>query len=97
MMLKPNSTWVEGTVRKLTQAADGWGADVEFEVARNLTESPADDCVQAKAGQVLKVFAARPDDLKEGSVFKLKTTRLGGPQGTPGGRIVVQEVEKLSE
>jgi len=96
MIIKPNNTLVEGTVRKVTRCADGWGADIEFEVSRNLAGDPSRDFVRAKAGEILKVFAARPENLEEGASFQLETSRLAGPHGSRGGRVVVQAVKKLS-
>src|SRR4029079_7219244 len=88
MRIAPNKSIIEGTVRRIVPAADGWGADVELVVDDCKPAPGATDFIRAKAGTGLTLFAAEPDAFAAGHAFAITATVLGGPGGE---RLVVQE------
>ena len=90
MQVKPNQTVVEGKVTDVRPSADGWGADVDLEVLRNLSPARESDFIRPEPGNKLTVFAAEPQHLPKGGKCRVRLTLLGGPHG---GRPVVESAE----
>jgi hypothetical protein len=94
MKAAPNKTVVTGKLRKFEPAADGYGGDVEIEVARNESPDPAADFIKPQPGKTLRAFYARPEPsasaLPIGKRVRVELTFLGGPGG---GRAVVQSLK----
>jgi hypothetical protein len=94
MKAAPNKTVVTGKLRKFEPAADGYGGDVEIEVARNESPDPAADFIKPQPGKTLRAFYAQPEPsasaLPIGKRVRVALTFLGGPGG---GRAVVQSLK----
>ncbi|MCU0896828.1 MAG: hypothetical protein MUC55_04940 [Burkholderiales bacterium] len=94
MKAAPNKTVVTGKLRKFEPAADGYGGDVEIEVARNESPDPAADFIKPQPGKTLRAFYAQPEPsasaLPIGKRVRVELTFLGGPGG---GRAVVQSLK----
>lgn len=88
MRIKPNKTIVEGRVRRLDPAPDGWGADLEVVVEDSRAARDFEDFIQAKPGSVVTIFVAEPERIRVGGRYSLTTSVLGGPNGQ---RLVVQD------
>ena len=89
MRIKPNKTVLEGTVRRVERAADGWGANVHFAIEKSEPAEGFADFLQAKPGSVVTVFAADPDAIEAGKTYTLTTSVPGGPHGE---RVVLEKV-----
>jgi len=87
--LRPNKTFLQGQVRRVHHAPDGWGADVEFEVEKSAPAEGYEDFLHATPGSVLTIFTAEPNTIETGKSYTLTTSVLGGPQGE---RVVIQGV-----
>ena len=94
MQIKPNQTILEGKVRRVERAADGWGANVEFTVEQEHAAEGYSDFLQAKPGSVVTVFAAEPDAVEVGKTYTLTTSVLGGPRGE---RVVIENVQPAAK
>jgi hypothetical protein len=92
MLVKPNKTVVEAKVRAVRPREDGWGADVDFEVLRNVSPSPESDFLRPRPGSVLTVFTAEPEKVKTGELVCAETKLLAGPGG---GRAVLESAERI--
>jgi hypothetical protein len=94
MKVAPNETVVTGQLKKYEPAADGYGGDVEIEVAHNASPDPAADFIKPQPGTTLRAFYAQPDpppaSLPIGRRVRVELTFLGGPGG---GRAVVQSLK----
>ncbi len=93
MLAKPNTTVVEGKVGAIRPHADGWGADVDLEVLRNVSPNKASDFLSPEPGRTMTVFTAEPQQLHVGDRVRARLSLLAGPGG---GRTVVEAVEPLS-
>jgi hypothetical protein len=89
MRIHPNKTILEGVVKGVVPAADGWGAHVQFSVDRSSPAEGFDDFLRAQPGTVVEVFAAEPEGLSTGKSYVLVASVLGGPGGQ---RIVLENV-----
>ncbi len=93
MQIKPNQTILEGKVTSIRPHHEGWGADVDLEVLRNVSPSAEEDFLNPRPGQTITTFTAEPGKLVVGNLVRAQATLLGGPHGE---RAVLQEVEPLS-
>ena len=93
MKVAPNSTVVTGVLRKFDPAADGFGGDVEIEVARNDSPNPDADFIKPQSGGVVRAFFGDQPEQGAGAAklvgrrVRAHLTLLGGPGGD---RAVVQ-------
>lgn len=94
MHLKPNRTILDGTVERIDQAANGWGADVVFRVRASQAADGFEDFIGAQPGAALQVFAAEPEAVRLGGRYRLTATVLGGPGGE---RVVLEEARALAD
>ncbi len=90
MQIRPNRTLLEGQVRRIRPAPDGWGADIEFAVDRSSLAEGFPDFLHASPGQVVTIFAAEPDQLRPGARYAVTACVRGGPSGE---RIVLEAAE----
>ena len=90
MLLHPNKSLIEGTVKRVSRAADGVGADVVVDVLECKSADDFDDFIEAKAGEELTLFTADPESMEAGKSYRLTTRVLGGPKGE---RLVVEAAE----
>ena len=90
MILRPNKSLIEGTVKRVKRAADGVGADVVVDVLKCKSAGDLDDFIGAKPGAELTLFTAEPDAIEPGKSYRLTTRVLGGPNGE---RMVVESAE----
>ena len=90
MRLRPNRSVIEGTVKRVTRAADGVGADVVVDVLECRAAKDFDDFIDAKPGEELTLFTAEPDTFEAGKSYRLTARVLGGPNGE---RTVVEAAE----
>lgn len=81
MLLRPNKSLIEGTVKRVTRAADGVGADVVVDVHGCKATDDLDDFICAEPGAELTLFTAEPDTIESGKSYRLTTRVLGGPNG----------------
>ena len=93
MQIKPNRTLLEGFVRHVRPALDGWGADVEFAVDQAGTAEGYPDFLQARPGQVVTMLAAEPEGLRAGARYAVTASVRGGPRGE---RVIVEAAEAKS-
>ena len=89
MRIKPNKAILEGKVKLVERAADGWGANVQFVVEKSKPAEGYSDFLQAQPGTVVTVFAAEPKAVTAGKTYTLTTSVLGGPEGE---RLVLEKV-----
>lgn len=92
MRIKPNKSVLEGTVRRIERAPDGFGAQVEFKVAKSAPAEGYEDFLGAKPGSTLTIFAAVPEDVVEGEDYQLTTSVLAGPRGQ---RVVLEAARAI--
>ena len=90
MILRPNKSLIEGTVKRVKRAADGVGADVVVDVQECTSTDDLDDFIGAKPGAELTLFTADPDAIEAGKAYRLTARVLGGPKGE---RMVVEAAE----
>jgi hypothetical protein len=90
MLLRPNKSLIEATVKRVKRAADGVGADVVVDVQECRSAGDYDDFIGAKPGAELTLFTAEPDALEAGRSYRLTARVLGGPHGE---RMVVEAAE----
>ena len=90
MILRPNKSLIDGTVKRVKRAADGIGADVVVDVQQCRAAGGLDDFIGAKPGEQLTLFTADPDAIEAGKSYRLTTRVLGGPNGE---RMVVEAAE----
>lgn len=89
MRIKPNKTIVEGRVKQVRRAADGFGADVDFEVGKSEAAEGYSDFLGAAPGSTITLFAALPEEIEAGKDYRLTTSVSGGPGGE---RVVIEAV-----
>lgn len=94
MQLAPNKSRLKGRIRKIIPAADGWGADVEFEVDSCVPADGQPDFVRAEPGAVITLFAAEPELLEPGKDFTVTASALGGPDGE---RVVIGDAQAIGK
>ena len=93
MKVAPNSTVVTGVLRTFEPAPDGFGGDVEIEVARNDSPNPDADFIKPQSGGVVRAFFGDQPEQGAGAAklvgrrVRAHLTLLGGPGGD---RAVVQ-------
>ena len=90
MIIRPNKSIVDGTVKRIARAADGIGADVVVDVERCKGADDFDDFIGAEPGAELTLFTAEPDALERGKAYRLTTRVLGGPHGQ---RMVIEDAQ----
>ncbi len=90
MQIKPNRTILEGQIRGMKPAVDGWGADVEFSVARTAASAGFQDFVGAQPGDLLTMFAAQPAALTAGGNYRIVASVRGGPLGE---RVILEQAD----
>ena len=88
VLVKPNKTVLRVKVRAIRPEPDGWGAEVDLEVAENL--SPENDFVRPSPGSVLTAFAAEPDQLHVGDSVRVSASLAAGQFG---GRVVIESIK----
>jgi hypothetical protein len=89
-----NHTELSGRLLSCKAAADGFGGELEIEVAANESRKPELDFIKPAPGQRLRVFHGDFKPEQEdwvGHEVKLTLTLLGGPGGE---RLVVQTLKK---
>lgn len=89
MLLRPNKSLIEATVKHVTRAADGIGADVVVDVLACTPTEQLDDFIGAQPGDELTLFTANPVGLESGRSYRLTARVLGGPQGE---RLIIETV-----
>ncbi|MBE7416520.1 MAG: hypothetical protein HS128_02030 [Ideonella sp.] len=98
MKTAPNATTVTGVLRSCHPAADGFGGEVEIEVAANETADPRADFIRPEPGRPLRAFYGelndRPGGVRAlvGRRVRVQLSFLGGPTG---GRVVVRKLRAL--
>jgi hypothetical protein len=90
MQIKPNRTILQGKVRRIERATDGWGANIQFAVEASKAAEGFPDFLQAQPGSLVTVFAADPDAIEAGKSYTLTVSVLGGPRGE---RVVIEKVD----
>ena len=90
MLLGPNKSLIEGTVKRVTRAKDGVGANIVVDVQECTSTGDLEDFIGAKPGEELTLFTADPDAVEAGKSYRLTTRVLGGPNGE---RMVVEAAE----
>lgn len=88
--IKPNKTILEGRVRSVEPADDGWGSNAQLIVERSAAAAGYDDFLQAEPGSVVEVFAADADAVIPGRAYELTATVAGGPHGE---RVVLESAK----
>ena len=81
MLVRPNQTVVEGTVKAIRPQPEGWGAEIDLEVQRNLSPVPEDDFLKPQPGRTLTAFSVEPHTLRVGEAVRLRLALLAGPRG----------------
>jgi hypothetical protein len=94
MQIKPNRTILQGDVRHIERAADGWGANVEFAVKESKPADGFPDFLQAQPGSLVTAFAADPDAIEAGKSYTITASVLGGPQGE---RVIIEKVDAAAK
>jgi hypothetical protein len=92
MLIKPNKTVIEGTVRAIKPAAEGEGHEVEIQVDRNLSLGSTDDFIQPAEGKSLRLFAAESPKAAIGDRVRVRARLLAGPFG---GRKIVEQLDRV--
>lgn len=97
MKSAPNATIVSGRVRRCTPAADGFGGEIEIEVAANETPDARTDFIRPAIGAPLRAFYGELDARVDttalvGQHVRVQLTFLGGPRG---GRVVVRKLDTV--
>lgn len=90
MLIKPNASVLEGTVRSVRPEADGWGAEVELTVRRNLTPVTGTDLLRPTPGESLRAFFADPEAVKVGDEVRVEASLVADEHG---GRNVIRSLE----
>lgn len=90
MMLRPNKSLIDGTVKRVKRCADDVGADVVVSVLGCTSIGSFDDFIGAQPGAELTLFTAEPDAIEAGKSYSLTTRVLGGPNGE---RMVIEAAE----
>lgn len=92
MKAAPNKTILTGRLKTYTPAPDGYGGEVEIEVAANVSPEPGGDFLKPQPGATLRAFTPQPKEaLPLGADVTAELTFLGGPRG---GRAVLQSVTR---
>jgi hypothetical protein len=94
MRVKPNETILRARVRAIRPAADGWGADVDFDVVANDSPDSSRDFLRPKPRSTLTAFAAEPEKLHVGDEVSVVLSLNAGPSGE---RAVVRSAEARSK
>src|SRR5256885_14771103 len=81
MLVKPNKTVLEGTVRAIVPASDGQGHEIDIKVYRNLSRGRSDHFIHPAEGQSLILFAAQAPDVTIGDRLRVQPGLLAGPFG----------------
>src|SRR5688500_8778470 len=81
MMIRPNKSLIDGTVKRIARAADGMGADVVVDVQEWKGAHNFDDFIGAEPSTELTLFTTEPDTLESGKAYRLTARVLGGPHG----------------
>jgi len=97
MKAAANATTVTGVLRGCRPAADGFGGELEIEVAANESADPRADFIRPEPGQPLRAFYGALGERDHtqaliGRRVRVQLSWLGGPDG---GRAVVRELEAL--
>ena len=94
MIVHPNRSLIEGTVKRVKRAADGVGADIVVDVLECKSAADLEDFIGAKPGAELTLFTADPEAIEAGKSYRLTARVLGGPKGE---RMVVEAAEPQKE
>lgn len=81
MMIRPNKSVIDGTVKRIARATDGIGAEVVVDVQACKGADDLDDFIGAEPGAELTLFTTEPETLESGKAYRLTTRVLGGPHG----------------
>lgn len=92
MLVKPNTTTVQGKVRNVNPAKDGWGTEIEIEVLENESPSMEKDFLRPSPGSIIKVFYSEKVNLHEGDIVKAKASLNAGPFGS---RTVAESIDRV--
>jgi hypothetical protein len=79
MNVRPNETQVKATVKQIVPCSDGQGYDVDLEISENQTSDLANDFLQPKQGDQLKVYTAEAGKLSAGQQIHATLALSGGP------------------
>lgn len=90
MQMRPNKTVIEGQATSVAPAPDGWGANVEFAVARSAPAEGFSDFLGATLGTTVRLFTAEPSAVQPGLSYTVTASVLGGPRGE---RAVIQDAK----
>lgn len=90
MQIMPNRTVLEGRVRSIVPAPNGWGADLEFAVDRTAHAEGYPDFLRTHPGQVLTLFAAEPEGFRTGERYRVTASVRGDARGE---RVVVEAAQ----
>jgi hypothetical protein len=91
VILRPNKSLIEGSVKRVKRMADGIGADVVVDVLECKAADDLEDFIGAKPGAELTLFTADPDSIEAGKSYCFTARVLGGPNGE---RMVVEAAEQ---
>ena len=94
MLVQPNKTVIEGTLRAIAPASDGQGHELEIEVHRNLSKGRSDDFIKPEVGQSLHLFATESPAAAVGDLVRVRARVLAGPFG---GRTVVEQIKPYQD
>lgn len=89
MRVRPNESVFIGHVKALRPQPDGWGAEMDLGVVKNLSEE-GQDFVQSKPGDDVTVFVPNPKGIAKGDRVKVTATLNAGPTG---GAVVARSIE----
>jgi len=90
MQVRPNESVFIGNIKALRPQADGWGAEIDLGILKNLSDAQQ-DFVQCKPGEDLTVFVPNPSGISKGDRVRVTATLNAGPTG---GAVVARAIEK---
>lgn len=90
MIVRPNQTIVEGSVRSSRPAPDGRGTELILDVQKNLSPNESEDFIRPKEGESLALYCNETPPVKEGMNVRVEATYLAGPRG---GRNIAKSIK----
>lgn len=88
MQVRPNESVFIGNIKALRPQADGWGAEIDLGIVKNLSDAKQ-DFVQCKPGEDITVFVPNPKGIAEGDRVRVTATLNAGPTG---GAVVARSI-----
>lgn len=93
MLVMPNQTVLDAVVEAIRPEADGWGAQIDLQVERNLSAGSDADFLRLAPGARLTAFFAEPDLLRVGDAVHLAARLVADEHG---GRAVIERLEPVA-